>query len=240
MAGRRRRRTTYAIAASAAVHGLVLTLLAIHAPVLRTPPQVSGPPEPIIPVLIMPRLPPPAPGEAAPAPIRLHRRPQRFRLEELPVAPLPVPEARASAPAPREGDRRGGFHPAPLPESPKDQLRTVLRGSDVGCANTAAVGLNRAEREDCDERFGRGAKDAPFLEPGLGMTRAKRQELDAAAAAKSARRAAMEGPAPRPIPPEPSDYDGEPHITGAGESALGQATHPPSKRAAKRLGRLPP
>lgn len=242
MAAAKRRRTTIAIGLSAAAHLAVLTLAVLHAPVLKTPPMVSGPPEPIIPVLIMPPRPPPAPGAAAPAPIRLHRRPQRFNLDDLPLAPLPVPpeEPRDAAPAPGAGERRGGFHPAPLPEGPKDQLRTVLRRSDVGCANTAAVGLNRREREECDERLGKGAKDAPFIHPGLGMSRAKRAELDAAAAAREARRAGMEAPAPRPTLPEPSSYDGEPHITGAGESALGQVTHPPSKRAATRLERLPP
>ena len=39
---------------------------------------------------------------------------------------------------------------------------------------------------------------------------------------------------------EPSDYDGEPYITGSGSSALGQVTYPPAKKAAKKLGRLPP
>jgi hypothetical protein len=237
-----RRRTTIAIAASAAAHLAVLTIVALHTPMLKLPPAASGPPEPVIPVLILTRLPPPAAGEAAPAPIRLHRRPQRFRLEDLPLAPLPAPAIEApsrAAEAPDSG-RRSGFHPAPLPEGPKDQMRTVLRRSDVGCANVGSVGLNRAEREACDERLGRGAKDAPFLEPGLALTREKRQQLDAAAALKTARRAAAEGPAPRPTLEEPSSYDGEPHITGAGESALGQVTHPPSKRAARRLERLPP
>ena len=39
---------------------------------------------------------------------------------------------------------------------------------------------------------------------------------------------------------EPSDYDGEPYITGSGASAIGQVTYPPDKKAAKKLGRLPP
>ncbi|HVI30476.1 hypothetical protein [Phenylobacterium sp.] len=245
MGAAKRRRTTIAIGLSGAAHVAVLTLVALHAPILQTPPMVSGPPEPIIPVLIMPPRPPPVPGAAAPAPIRLHRRPQRFNLDDLPLAPLPVPpeEPRAAAPAPGAGERRGGFHPAPLPEGPKDQVRAVLRRSDVGCANTTAVGLNRREREECDERLGKGAKDAPFIHPGLGMSRAKRAELDAAAAAREARVAAQERPASPPVglpDPQGDSYDGEPHITGAGESLLGQANPPPSKRAARRLDRLPP
>ena len=39
---------------------------------------------------------------------------------------------------------------------------------------------------------------------------------------------------------DPSDYDGEPYITGSGASAIGQVTYPPDKKAAKKLGRLPP
>ncbi|MCR5880783.1 hypothetical protein [Phenylobacterium sp. J367] len=239
-----RRRTTVAIAASTAAHLAVLAILATNTPILHVPPMRSGPPEPIIPVLILPRTPPPAAGEAAPAPIRLHRRPQRFRLEDLPLAPLPVPEAATAPSAPaREGPRRGDFHPAPLPEGPKDQLRSVLRRSDVGCANATAVGLNRTERENCDERLGKGAKDAPFIHPGFGMTRAKRAELEAAAARKSARVAVQERPVSPPVglpDPQGETYDGEPHITGAGESLFGQANPPPSKRAARRLERLPP
>src|SRR5690348_14940877 len=121
MGASRRRRTTIAVAASAAAHLAVLAILTTYTPILKIPPMQSGPPEPIIPVLILPRVPPPAAGEAAPAPIRLHRRPQRFRLEELPLAPLPVPATPApAAAAPSEGPKRGEFHPAPLPEGPKD------------------------------------------------------------------------------------------------------------------------
>jgi len=46
------------------------------------------------------------------------------------------------------------------------------------------VGLNRAERDLCDERFGKGAKDAKFA--GLGLTPDKQRLLDAAAARKDA------------------------------------------------------
>ena len=182
----RRRRTIVATAVSAVAHVVVLTVLALQTPMLRIPPQERGPPEAIIPILIMPRTPPPAGANARPAPIRLHRRPQRNLPHGTAVAPLP-------APAP---GRRGGraspaaaapLHPAPLPEGPKGDVRTALRRSPVGCGNDLAVGLNRAERELCDESLGKGAKDADFIPPGAGMTAAKRALLDQAAAAKERR-----------------------------------------------------
>jgi hypothetical protein len=78
------------------------------------------------------------------------------------------------------------FHPAPQPEGPKGDVRTALRQSPVGCANALAVGLNRAEREFCDEKLGKGAKDAPFFEPGLAMSAAKKGLMDRAAANREA------------------------------------------------------
>jgi len=44
MGAAKRRRTTIAIGLSAAAHVAVLTLVALHAPILQTPPMVSGPP----------------------------------------------------------------------------------------------------------------------------------------------------------------------------------------------------
>ena len=103
------------------------------------------------------------------------------------------------------------------------------------------MGLNRFERDLCDETLGKGAKDAEFLPPGLGMTPAKRALLDQAAAAKAARKAQMEAAAPPAmIEPPPADYDGDPYVSGAGASAMGPVAHQPSTRAARTLGRLPP
>ena len=42
------------------------------------------------------------------------------------------------------------------------------------------------------------------------------------------------------IRPEPSDYDCDPATDGAGQSALGPIEHKASKRAARKLGQLPP
>jgi hypothetical protein len=121
-------------------------------------------------------------------------------------------------------------------------VKAALRHSPVGCGNTLAVGLSRAERELCDESLGKGAKDAEFIPPGMGMTPAKRALLDQAAAAKEARKAAAERPGgpPAMVKPEAADYDGDPYTSGAGASAVGPSTHKPSTRAAKKLGQLPP
>lgn len=233
---RARRRIISVVAVSALLHGAVLALLALHAPELRAPDEDAGPPLAVIPVLLLPRTPPPAPGAAAPSPIRLHRRPQRVAAETPPIAPLRVPrgalEARPPAPAP----------PSPLPPPPLTrEVRTALRLGPVGCANAEAVNLTKAEREKCDEQLAAGAKDAPWYPPG--KTAARRAELQAEGARKDALVRRKEAPLGAGIQKpfvEAADYDGEPYQTGAGVSAVGQATHPPSRRAAKKLGRLKP
>ena len=235
----KRRRTIIATAVSAVAHLMVLTIVALQAPMLRMPPDRAGPPEAIIPILIMPRT-PPAAANARPAPIRLHRRPQRNLPPDAPVTPLPAP-APTPAPAAPRPTAPVSVHPAPQPEGPKGDVKAALRHSTVGCANDLAVGLNRSERELCDEKLGKGAKDAEFIPPGVGMSPAKRALLDQAAAAKEARKAYMDRETPPAMTkPEPPDYDGEAYTTGAGASALGPVAHKPSTRAAKKLGRLPP
>jgi hypothetical protein len=188
----KRRQTTWAIAASTIAHLAVLVVVLLQRPTLPMPEQERGPPEAIIPILIMPRTPPPAAGRPAPpAPIRLHRRPQRFVPPEAPTAPIapPTPEPAPAAPAPRAPPT---FHPAPQPEGPKGDVRAALRHSEVGCANPTAVGLTQAERELCDEKFGKGAKTAAF--PGLGLSPAKQAEFDSAAEHKEACRAYRASP----------------------------------------------
>jgi hypothetical protein len=94
----RRRPLAAAIALSAGFHLAVLIVLAMQAPMLRAPPEEgTGPPEPIIPVLLTPRLPPS--GAQRPQALRLHRRPQPFA-GPPPVTPLPVPPVRAVRPGP--------------------------------------------------------------------------------------------------------------------------------------------
>jgi hypothetical protein len=200
MASGRRGRSIGAIAVSAAVHALILAAVALHTPMLREPEEPTGPPEAIIPVVIMPRTPAQA-SSRAPTIIRLHRRPQRFAAP--PIAPLPVP------PAPTSRGARPGpvivVHPAPMPEGPQGDVRRALRGGPPGCANADAVGLNREEREHCFEVFGKGAKTAPML--GLGIDPAKQGDFARAAAKKEADRRYRET---TPTPGPPSDF-GQPN-----------------------------
>lgn len=180
---KRRRGSAWAIGASALAHAVLLAFLALQHPMLAPPTWEGGPPEPIIPVLILPRAPPPPGGKAAPIqPIRLHRR--LLPHEPAPIAPLPVPPEPVRPQAAGAGEPKAvpAFHPAPQPEGPKGDLKTTLRQSYVGCANPNAVGLNKAERDLCDEKFGKGAKDAAFA--GLGLNADKQRVLDAAGARK--------------------------------------------------------
>lgn len=236
----RRRRTIIATAISAVVHAVVLTIVALQAPMLRMPPDIGGPPEAIIPILILPRA-PPAAANARPAPIRLHRRPQRNLPPEVPLLPLPLPAPAPPAAAAPRAAAPVSVHPAPQPEGPRGDVKAALRHSEVGCANGLAVGLSRSERDLCDENLGKGTKDAEFIPPGVGMSPAKRALLDQAVAAKEAHKADMARETPPAMAkPEPADYDGEVYTSGAGASAVGPITHAPSTRAAKKLGRLPP
>ena len=86
-----------ATALSLGVHALLLTGLWLHAAKLVRPHEDAGPPEPIIPVLILPRTPPPAPGSTEkPRPIRLHRRQLHPEIAPPPeVPPLVAPRAPA-------------------------------------------------------------------------------------------------------------------------------------------------
>lgn len=189
----RRRRTTWAIAASTIAHLAVLVVVLLQRPTLPMPEQERGPPEAIIPVLIMPRTPPPAAGRPSPpAPIRLHRRPQRFVPPEVPTAPIapptPTPAPAAAAPS----TTPPVLHPAPQPEGPKGDVRAALRQGAPGCANPDAVGLTKAERDVCNEKFGKGAKTAAF--PGLGLNPAKEADFESAAEHKEACRAYRASP----------------------------------------------
>ena len=177
----RRRRTTWAVAISALAHLAVLIVVAVQQPMLNTPPEEAGPPVAIIPVLLLPRTAPAAGSKAKPEPIRLHRRPQPFvppQVPTLPIAP-PAPRAAAAPPSPRGPVV---LHPAPLPEGPKGDVRAALRHGPVGCANPQAVGLNKAERDLCDEKLGAGIRTATPYDVGTELTAEKRRALDAAAA----------------------------------------------------------
>jgi hypothetical protein len=60
--------------------------------------------------------------------------------------------------------------------------------------------LNRAERDLCDEKFGKGAKNAAFA--GLGLNAEKQRLFDTASARKDADRRYRETtPVAQPAPP---------------------------------------
>lgn len=184
------RRTTAAIALSVAAHLAAAIALGRYSPILQAPQEAAGPPFPVIPLLLMPRTPPPPDGTGQrPAAIRLHQRAPRHPgappLPPLkPAEALPVPAATPTpAPAPA---------PGPPPAAPS-QVRAALRGL-VGCANPEAARLTAQERDLCDKRLSAGAKTAPWL--GMGLDRGKQGALDKAAAANAAEQRARRGPVP--------------------------------------------
>ena len=198
MSAVRRRRSIAIALGSGAVHALVLTLVAVHAPQLRILPTTSGPPQAIIPVLIVPRVPRLSTASGTqPAEIRLHRRPQRFAPIPDDVKPLIIAKPSVARPTSTEGPRT-----APSPSQPDPlttNARTALRGK-VGCANASAVGLTRAEREACEDQFAAGARDADFK--GLGLERGKALMLRQAATRREADfryKRGLPGP-PVPVP----------------------------------------
>lgn len=231
----RRRRSSWAVAASVLAHLGVLTAVLLQHPTLTIPIEPGGPPEAIIPVLILPRTPPPMGGRGVkPAPIQLHQRLLHTTPEQAPVAPVVIATPKpVETPVQAPGPVTAREAPQALPP-PSDAVRATLR-TTLGCTD---IRLSREERAGCQERLGRGARDAPyFAQPMAGE---KRAAYDEAGAAKLAARATLERPLSRPGPPQPTDYDGNPYMSGAGQDILGPVNLPPSKRAAPKLRPLPP
>jgi hypothetical protein len=235
-----RRRLMSAGVASIAVHVAVLAVLALQSPVLRAPLEPSGPPEAVIPVLIMPRTPPLVSGTGErPAPIQLHRRPQPNLPAALPVPPLVIPEPKAPEAAPPAP--RAITAPIAPPTVAAESVRSALR-TTFGCSDAQMMNLSPTERARCLERLGQGAHETPYFAPALpaGKRAALEKAGDAKMAEKNAAGRPVSAPIGLPTRVEPQDYDGEPYITGSGASAIGQAQFPASKRAAKKLQPLPP
>ncbi len=176
----RRRRQVEAVALSAAAHAALIVALVLHAPSLRVPPPERGPPEAVIPVLILPRTPPLTanPG-ARPSPIRLHQRSIRAPdEEEPPVAPLVIPtQPAAPPPPPGPGPRAVAAPPAPDPMAAN--AGRALRGL-IGCGNPSL--LSREERQKCEDRLAAGVPPSDFL--GMGIDADKAKGLAAAARRK--------------------------------------------------------
>lgn len=148
--------------------------------------------EPVISVLLVARPPPVSSAiTPRPTPLRLHQHPQETPPPDVPTAPIAAPTPPGANAPPAHGPV--ALHPSPLPEGPRGDVRAALRHSYVGCADRDLVGLNKAERDLCDERFGKGARDAKFA--GLGLSPEKQRLLDAAAARKDADYRYKNGPA---------------------------------------------
>lgn len=155
-------------------------------------------------------------AEAAPA------RPLPFTVR-APVRPVPAGTPTVEVPA--SGLTRPGvaIRPAPLPGDGAGDLRTALRGSAAGCVSADAVGLNRRERERCDERFGAAkAKGDPLS----AMNADKRRALDAQAAAQEAYRRYQQAPMGPGVDHRSRDHPGTmkeiPFVLGAQQDGLGR------------------
>lgn len=217
----RRRRATI-LAGSLLLHVAVLAWLALPQPPLL---QHVIPDElPIVTVdLLRPdRAVEPKPRAApastvAPSPVPPFQVRQPVRPAPAGVPTLNVPAAAAVA---RPGT---AIRPAPLPGEGAGDLRTALRGSATGCVSADAVGLNRRERETCDERFGAAKAKG---EPLSGMDAAKRQALDAQAAAQEAYRRYQEAPMGPGVDHRSREHPGTmkeiPFVLGAEQDGLGR------------------
>ncbi len=148
-----------------------------------------------------------------------------------PVLPFQIRQAARPAPTgvptlnvPAAGIARPGtaIRPAPLPGDGVGDLKTALRTS-TGCISADAVGLNRREREKCDERFGAAkAKGDPLS----GLDAAKRNALDAVAAAQEAYRQYKDAPMGPGVDHRTKEHPGTmkeiPFVLGAQQDNLGR------------------
>lgn len=175
----------------AAAHLAIFAWIGLRAPLTRMrpidPPVVEA-------RLIAPPVPPrPRPPRADLPPQQV--APYRPRLV-TPVAPVEV----EPIPAPVEAITGGGdvaLRPAPAPLPPVwDGVKDALRTSPIGCGERDRVGLTRAERAVCDEKWGGlQVESVP-----LALDPAKRADFDRAAAGKAQARREREGSIADPMP----------------------------------------
>ncbi len=199
---RRTRRIGAIVAASAAVHLLILSVVGFSAPKLFLP---AMPPGTAIEVWLTPDLTPKT-HKAKLRPVAATETPARPLPVSRPVRPVAVPSPiRAPAPplktAPTLTGVVGapGSRPAPSGppalEGPGGGAEEALRTS-VGCDYERMVHLNASERERCNQKIGEMARRAPAFN---GMDPLKRGRFDDQAAADERRRAARTGPLGQPV-----------------------------------------
>lgn len=206
----RRRRTVVAVL-SALGHLAVFAVIGLQAPQVR---QMILPDQPHFDL----RLIPPPPALQPRSQTSKAAAPQTIRPRATPPPPAGVPTLSLS-PVPPADKPRGGIGvrsaPAPLPAAPGPDLKTALRGFSPGCRMRDAVGLTRKERDACDEKLGRGADTAPYID--APMDPAKRRDFDSQAARDARYRKYKEGAVPPGVTPgsEPGKN------TGLGEGYAG-------------------
>lgn len=217
------RRRAAILAGSLVLHVLLLAWLALPVPPL--PQEILADDLPTVQVdLIRPERqeqtrPRPAASQAATAPSPV--LPFQVRQPARP-APAGVPTLEVSA----SGIAKPGtaVRPAPLPGEGAGDLRTALRASPTGCVSADAVGLNRREREKCDERFGAAKAKG---EPLDGLDAAKRQALEAKGAAQRAYKDYVDGPMAPGVDHRSKDHPGTmkeiPFVLGAEQDGLGRS-----------------
>ena len=142
---------------------VVLTALALHAPALLRPhEEAAGPPEPVIPVLIMPRVPPAA--------ARLGRTAPADPAAPPPAAPeLAAPDDRALRAAGQRSRGAGPSGPArpgrrtltAASEARSPSMRARRCAAAVGCANAEPAGPDREERRTVRGRAAAGGCGPP-------------------------------------------------------------------------------
>lgn len=219
----KRRRATI-IAGSLLLHVGILACLALPTPPLLQ--NLIADDQPIITVeLLRPILqdqPRPRPSPAAATTASAPASPLPFKVR-APVRTAPIGAPTLEVPA--SGLARPGtaIRPAPLPGDAVGDLRAALRGSATGCTSADAVGLNRRERERCEERLGAArAKGDPLS----GMSADKRRALDAQAAAQEAYRRYQDAPMGPGVDHRSKDHPGTmkeiPFVLGAQQDGLGR------------------
>lgn len=215
------RRRAAILAGSLLLHVLLLAWLALPVPPLLE--EILADDLPTVQVdLIRPETqeqprPRPAASQAAtaPSPVLPFQVRQPARPAPASVPTLEVPAAGIAKPG-------TAIRPAPLPGEGAGDLKTALRTS-TGCVSADAVGLNRRERDKCDERFGAAkAKGAPLD----GLDAAKRQALEAQSAAQRAYRDYVNGPIAPGVDHRNKDQPGTmkeiPFVLGAEQDNLGR------------------
>ncbi|KQV62905.1 MULTISPECIES: hypothetical protein [unclassified Caulobacter] len=216
----RRRRATI-LAGSLLLHVAVLAWLALPQPPLL---QHVIPDElPIVTVdLLRPERAVEPKPRAAPASAAAPSPVLPFQVRQ-PARPVPVGVPTLTVPAAGVARPGTAIRPAPLPGEGAGDLRTALRGSATGCVSADAVGLNRRERETCDERFGAAKAKG---EPLSGMDAARRQALDAQAAAQEAYRRYQDAPMAPGVDHRSREHPGTmkeiPFVLGAEQDGLGR------------------